>query len=304
MNMMEYNDLECVKPSLVIDEVVYAFTHLNSESEDKDTMDFVKPLLDARTHRGVTSRPSQSIDGFDLEAGYKIAAAADAALCELGWRHVGRKIGFSNRATWAEFDLATPIWAYVYDRTVIHAGIGIDEILVSDLVAPRVEPEIVIGINEHIVNAGSDPDALAGAIDWIAPGFEIVDCHFADWQFTAADILADFGAHARLVIGAKVMVAERDRSSLKAALAGVTVELSCDSTVVATGVGSNALGGPVSALGYLCDTLAAQPWASPLKDGELITTGTLTDFPYVQSGQRWTTAFTGAGLGELTIDLI
>ncbi len=266
------------------------------------TMDFVKHLLDARTHAHVTTRPSQLVDNFDLAAAYRSAANTDAALCELGWEHAGRKLGFTNRATWAEFDLATPIWSYVYDRTVIDAS-TIAEIPVSDLVAPRIEPEIVLGLNERIADAGSEPDGLAEAINWVAPGFEIVDCHFAGWKFNAADIVADFGAHARLAIGAKVMVRDSDRGSLATALAAVSVELRCGEVITASGVGSNALGGPLSGLGFLCDTLADQNWADPLSAGEVITTGTLTDFPYVKPGERWTAEFAGAGLGPLTIDL-
>ena len=274
------------------------------ETGSQDTMDFVKPLVDARTHGIVTERPSQTAKGFDLEAGYRTGANADEALCELGWQHVGRKIGFTNVTTWAAYELSAPIWAYVYDRTLIDASAGIAVIPVSDLVAPRIEPEIVLGVNERIVGASSDPDALAWAIDWVAPGFEIVDCHFADWQFTAAEIIADFGAHARLVIGKKRMVAEQDRSSLRQALADTAVELRRDTEIVATGVGRNALGSPLAALGSLCDTLATQAWANPLIAGEVITTGTLTDYPPIGSGQRWTAAFTGAGLSHLTIDLI
>lgn len=266
-------------------------------------MDFAKPLLDARTRSIVTARPSQTVQDFDLEAGYRTGANADAALCELGWQHAGRKIDFTNVATWEQFDLSTPIWAYVYDRTLIDASAGIAEIPVSDLVAPRIEPEIVLGVNEQIVGAGSDPDALAAAIDWVAPGFEIVDCHFSDWQFTAAEIIADFGAHARLVVGEKRMVAEQDRGSLRQALADATVELRHDADVAAAGVGRNVLGSPLSALS-LCDTLATQAWANPLIAGEVITTGTLTDYPPIKSGQRWTAAFAGAGLSQLTIDLI
>ena len=266
-------------------------------------MDFVKLLLDARTHAHVTPRPSQVVDDFDLVAAYRSAANTDAALCELGWEHAGRKLGFTNRATWAEFDLATPIWSYVYDRTVIDAS-TIAEIPVSDLVAPRIEPEIVLGINERITVAGSEPDGLAEAIDWVAPGFEIVDSHFAGWKFNAADIVADFGAHARLAIGSKVMVRDSDRGSLATALAAVNVELRCGDVVTASGVGSNALSGPLSGLSFLCDTLADQNWADPLAAGEVITTGTLTDFPYIKRGERWTAEFAGAGLGALTINLI
>ena len=181
---------------------------------------------------------------------------------------------------------------------------GTVEIPVSDLVAPRIEPEIVLGINERINVTGSEPDGLAEAIAWVAPGFEIIDCHFAGWKFTAADILADFGAHARLAIGSKVMVRASDRGSLATALAAVSVELRCGEVVTASGVGSNALGSPLSGLSFLCDTLADQNWADPIAEGEVITTGTLTDFPYIKRGERWTAEFAGAGLGALTINLI
>lgn len=267
-------------------------------------MDFAKALLDARTRGDVTPRPSQSVSDFDIEAGYKIGTAVDKALRQVGWRHAGRKIGFTNVAAWEEFQLSSPIWAYVYDRTVIDVDLGIPEILVSDLTAPRIEPEIVFGVNEQIVDAVSDPGALAAAIDWVAPGFEIVDCHFANWQFTVADIIADFGAHARLVVGSRQVVLDQDRDSLRQALAEATVELRYNGDIVSAGVGSNTLGSPLSALGHLCDTLTPQPWAKPIIAGEIITTGSLTDFPSVEAGQRWTATFTGAGLSHLTIDLV
>ncbi len=267
-------------------------------------MDFVQQLIDARTRGIVTPRPSQSVENFDLEAGYRAGANVDAALCEIGWQHVGRKIGFTNVATWAEFGLSSPIWAYMYDRTVVDAGSRITEVPVGSLVSPRIEPEIVLGLNDRITGIAADPDTIASAIEWVAPGFEIVDCHYADWQFTAADIVADFGAHARLIVGEKTMLAAQDRRALRQALADVTVKLCRDDEVVTTGVGRNALGSPLSALASLCDMLVTQAWANPLVSGEVITTGTLTDYPRVNAGQRWTAMFAGAGLSHLTIDLI
>ena len=100
------------------------------------------------------------------------------------------------------------------------------------------------------------------------------------------------------------MVLDQDRDSLSQALAETTVELRYNGDIVSAGVGSNTLGSPLSALGHLCDTLTPQLWAKPIIAGEVITTGSLTDFPSVEAGQRWTAAFTGAGLSHLTIDLV
>jgi 2-oxo-3-hexenedioate decarboxylase len=267
-------------------------------------MDYIKSLVDARTQARTVARPSEVDNGFDLDAGYGVAAGIDAALRDRGWRHAGRKLGFTNKATWSEFDLATPIWSYVYDRTVIDAETGSAEVSLSDLVAPRIEPEIVLGLNDGIVGAGVAPAALVDAVEWVAPGFEVVDCHFAGWRFNAADIVADFGAHARLVVGPKVTIGRDMRSALVSTLAEITVDLRCRSVLVDSGIGANALGGPLAALAYLVDTLERQPGAERLAGGELVTTGTLTGIPFVNSGQRWKAAFAGAGLGELEVRLL
>lgn len=60
----------------------------------------------------------------------------------MGWRPLGRKIGFTNRNIWPEYGVSTPIWAHVYDRTVVHAGGAAAELSLTGLVAPCIEPEV------------------------------------------------------------------------------------------------------------------------------------------------------------------
>jgi 2-keto-4-pentenoate hydratase len=53
---------------------------------------------------------------------------------------VGRKIGFTNRPTLAEYE---PMWGYVYNRTEHDlADLG-DTFSLVGLAEPRIEPEIV-----------------------------------------------------------------------------------------------------------------------------------------------------------------
>ena len=73
--------------------------------------------------------------------------------------------------------------------------------------------------------------------------------------------------------------------------------------VLATGVGSNALGSPIKALGFLIEVLESQSWADPLQAGEIITTGTLTSLPYISSGETWTVNVSGIDLPSLSIVL-
>lgn len=68
-----------------------------------------------------------------------------------------------------------------------------------------------------------------------------------------------------------------------------------------TGCGADVLGGPLQALGYLLDTLAMDPVATPVGEGEVITTGTLTDAVPISTGDRWTTRLDGIDLPGATI---
>jgi hypothetical protein len=50
-----------------------------------------------------------------------------------------------------------------------------------------------------------DEHAILESIDWIAQGFEIVQCPFPDWDFAAVDTIAAYAVHGALVIGTPVL---------------------------------------------------------------------------------------------------
>ena len=78
-------------------------------------------ILKARDLGQTIERPSSRGELREITEGYEVYREVDALLRQSGYTRVGRKIGFSNKATWNEFGLDSPIWAYVYDRTVAFA---------------------------------------------------------------------------------------------------------------------------------------------------------------------------------------
>lgn len=260
-------------------------------------------LLQARDTAGATRLPAQYEAGFDLHRGYQVGRVLHEHLVSRGFRAVGRKIGFTNPATWKEFNLNTPIWAHMYAQTVHFAEQGRFRLSLSSMVSPRIEPEVVLKLNRSVAGGDESPEALMECLEWMAIGFEIVDCHFPGWQFTAADAVADFGLHAALVVGAPLRV-ERDNTRLIAKqLQQLRATLSHGSEIVAEGEGRNALGSPILALGHLARVISTQSWASPLTVGEIITTGTLTPLPYIHKGESWKVKVEGAPFGPLMLDL-
>lgn len=260
-------------------------------------------LLRARDTASLTTLPSRSQAGFDLDKGYQVGRALHEGLLERGHQPVGRKIGFTNRATWKEFQLETPIWAHVYAQTVHFAERTRFRLSLRHMAAPRIEPEVVLKLRRPIHEDDPSVEELADCVEWAAIGFEIVDCHAPDWRFTAADAVADFGLHAALVVGTPWVLDAEDPAQVAARMRELQVTLSRGTEAVARGEGQNALGSPLLALGHLSRVVRKQAWAPPLQNGEVITTGTLTPLPHVSPGERWSVRVEGAPLAPLELEL-
>ena len=131
------------------------------------------------------------------------------------------------------------------------------------------------------------------ALDWIAPGFEVVQSHLPDWKFKAADTVADGGLHARLIVGRKIPVAEiaASASELTQRLASARVSLRRNGALVEEGAGANVLDSPFHALHHFLVALRQCPGAPELMAGDVVTTGTWTDAWPLQAGDHWTADF-------------
>ncbi len=260
-------------------------------------------LLHARDTASLTTLPSRSQAGFDLDRGYQVGRALHEGLVGRGYAPVGRKIGFTNPATWREFHLDTPIWAPMYAQTVKFASRAGFRLSLGGMVAPRIEPEVVLGLRRPIHANDPSVEELADCVEWAAIGFEFVDCHGSDWLFTAADAVADFGLHATLVVGAPWRLESEDPRRVVMRMQDLKVTLSCGTAIVAQGEGRNALGSPLLALGHLARVVRGQSWAPPLASGEIITTGTLTPLSRVSAHEHWSVRVAGAPMAPLEVDL-
>jgi 2-oxo-3-hexenedioate decarboxylase len=239
---------------------------------------------------------------FGLADAYEIVGRVGKLRLGQGEKPIGRKIGFTNRAIWADLGISAPVWNYVFDKTVSHAELGRAEITLGKMPEPRIEPEIVV----HLASAPAPGMATADlikCIDWVAPGFEVVYSIFPNWDFTAADAAAAFGVHGALVVGKKLDLT-RERAERTAQLSNFAVTLENDKGVRRTGNAGNVLGGPLEALKFLVVDLVRYPDCEPLRGGELVTTGTLTEAMPARAGETWIAEFEGIALGPLQLHFV
>src|SRR5215216_2640088 len=118
--------------------------------------------------------PSSRDPGFTLETAYAVEAELARRRLADGHHGVGWKIGYANKAVWRALKLDTLTWAHMYDDTVRFASDGDASLSPTSRCSPKIEPEVVVKLRARVES--DDPAAVLGAVDWIALGFEIIDC--------------------------------------------------------------------------------------------------------------------------------
>ena len=210
----------------------------------------------------------------------------------------GYKIGFTNRTLWQRYEVFGPMWGTVWDTGLTQtepAGQGSAQgnIDLTHTCQPRLEPEIVFGM-KATPPANASLQQLFEAIDWLAPGFEVVQSHCLDWKFSATDTMTDGGLHARLLVGQRLPVhtLAADAQALHTLLAQAQVTLFKNGQAVEQGTGTNVLDSPLNALHHFLKELRQCPGAVDLQAGDVITTGTP---PGVGMGRKPAPVFLKAG---------
>lgn len=258
-------------------------------------------MLSAWDSASMLTCPTASEPGFDLDEAYAVADEIRTRRIARGERPLGYKIGFTNRGIWDKYGVHAPIWGPVWDSTVSQVEGASVTVSLAGLVQPRIEPEIMFGF-ARTPAPGMDPVDLAGCIEWVAHGFEIVQSIFPGWQFAAADTIAANGVHGALLVGPRQPVAGREEE-WRNTLASFEIDLLRNNELADRGRAENVLDGPLSALRHLVALLGEDPLNPPLTAGEIVTTGTLTRALPVRPGDTWTTRLTGITLAGLSLTL-
>jgi 2-oxo-3-hexenedioate decarboxylase len=211
----------------------------------------------------------------------------------------GLKVGFANKAMWRVLKLDTLLWAHMYDDTVRDARTGDATLAVGRMCSPKIEPEIVFRMKRSLA-ASADAAAALDAAEWLAIGFEIIDCVYPDWKFQPADFVAAYGLHAALVVGPPLAIAAEMIPDLVERLPQIKIRLHKNGELVAEGSGRNSLRSPALCLAELASALSRQG-AEPLAAGSLVSSGTLTESQPIAADERWRVEVDGLDLEPLTL---
>jgi 2-oxo-3-hexenedioate decarboxylase len=258
-----------------------------------DVRALAEELLSAHSRgQSLAAAPTDRGTDFSIATAYAVEAEIARRRQAAGRAIVGLKVGFANKAVWRALKLETLVWAHMYDDTVRFATGNSISLPLENMVAPKIEPEIVFKLKDAFAGS-TDPANVLAHVEWIALGFEIIDCVFPDWKFQPADFVAALGLHKALLVGEPLPVRPESIGTLVEQLPVFKVRLSRNGELVEEGSGKNSLRSPALCLGELTRN-------HPLAAGELVSSGTLTTPTLIASGEQWRAEVDGIPLPSLT----
>jgi 2-keto-4-pentenoate hydratase len=238
--------------------------------------DAATELLDMRARRRVVRDLPSALRPETLSDAYAIQHRVVAGLvAQGGGRCIGFKVACTNEIAQAALQIDRP----VFGRLMSHSTSPSGSTLAADRFTHRVvEAEFAfrVGVDVEPVDGGHTQDTIAGHIDALIPGIEIVDYRFESWAVGAMRVAADNAIHGWWIRGEPV-TDWRGHD-----LATSTVSVTRGGELVTTGSGAAVLGHPLNVMAWLADELPR--FGLRLCRGDVVTTGVATDVFEVGAG--------------------
>lgn len=217
----------------------------------------------------LAARPQDRAQGYDVQRGW-IARLGPVA----GWKIAATSLAGQQHIA-VSGPLAGPIFA---DRV---KGAGAEVSLQSNRMRVA-ECEIVFRFGKDLLARpeGYSQDEVLAAIDAVAPGIEVPDSRFVNFEKAGeAQLIADCACCRDMVLGSF-----RPADARMKTLASLRVRAAVSDGRELEGIGSNVLGDPLAALVWFVNELSGV--SQNLSRGQFVTTGAcVTPIP-VLPGQR------------------
>jgi len=268
-----------------------------------DVEGVARELMSACESAQMVSTLPSACTGFDLDAAYAVENQLKQWRETAGHKAVGRKVGYANKAMWRILKLETLVWGHMYDDTVHQSTANSATLTLPRARSLKIEPEIVFGLKQSVTSPGMDASGALAAVDWLAIGFEIIDCPYPEWKFQPSDFVASLGLHAALIIGEHLAVTPEIIPKLADELTKFKVKMFKKGEFVEEGSGKNALRSPALCLAELGAAIAKRFPDEPLRAGEIVSTGTLTAGHLTAPGDQWKVEVEGLGVSNLSLEL-
>lgn len=228
------------------------------------------------------------IGELSLEDGYLVQDALIAARIAAGDSLAGAKLGLTSKAKQEQMGVREPAYGWLLESSLLPDS---GEVVMSELIHPRAEPEFVFLIGAELSSPGCTADDVLDATERVVGGIEIIDSRYEAFKFTLPDVIADNTSAARVAIGSDG-VSPRDVD-----LRLVECTFTVDGEVAGTATGEALLGSPAECVAALVRHLARSDGG--LETGWIVLAGAPLEARPLASGVTATAAY--SHFGDVTV---
>ncbi len=218
----------------------------------------------AERNRAAIAPLTEQFPGLDLDGAYAIQRDWIMRRLGRGGRLFGWKVGLTSLAMQRLLGVDEPDFGQLLDNTQLSDG---STLASSELVWPRVEPEIAFRLRSALKGPGVTAADILDATAELLPSLEIVDSRVRDWKIKLADTVADNASCGRFVIGSKGTAP----GEFDLRLTGMNFYV--DDELVSSATGAAVLGNPAGAVAWLVNTLST--FGEALQAGQIVMPGAL-----------------------------
>lgn len=235
------------------------------------------------THKITDDHPD-----MDWDDAYAIQNAIKDRKLARGERVIGLKAGLTSWAKMQQMGISTPIFGFLSESFALADG---GACAISELIHPKVEPEIVFVTKAALRGPGCHVADVLAATDFVMAGIEVIDSRYRDFKFDLKSVIADNCSSSRFVLGSVA----RNVEDLDLRTLGVVMEK--NGRTVGLGAGAAVLGHPANAVAMLANHLGR--WGEEIPAGSMILSGGVTEAISVAAGDAIHLRMQGLGSTSL-----
>ncbi|MBZ0225055.1 MAG: 2-oxo-3-hexenedioate decarboxylase [Comamonas sp.] len=221
---------------------------------------------------------------MEWDDAYAIQDRILAAKLKGGARMAGYKAGLTSHAKMKQMGVTDPVFGFLVDEFTVPDG---GEVKVSELIHPKVEPEICFVTRTELTGPGCSIAHVLAASDVVLPGIEVIDSRYRDFKFDLKSVVADNTSAARFAVGGHAV----DARGVDLRTTGIVLEK--NGVPVALGAGAAVLGHPAAAVAMLVNHLGRRGKSLPA--GSLVLSGGATEAVAVKAGDHVCLRMQGMG---------
>lgn len=226
--------------------------------------------------------------GMTIDDAYSVQNALRSVYVDAGQRLVGWKAGLTSRAKMQQMGVAQPSVGFLTDRMARAQGA---DVVVADMVHPRVECEIAFVLGADLPTSGCTAGDVVAATAFVVPAIEIIDSRYENFKFDLPSVIADNSSSARFVVGSRGRrLSDIDRRT-------VGIALVKNGRLLTTAASAAVMGDPAASVALVADIVGSL--GARLEAGMTVLSGGVTEAFPVQPGDHVSARFQHFGVVDI-----